>query len=69
MDGAKVDEETRSSLSQAIYRYTKKHYVGESTFPIIGAEIDFLGGFGGATATGNFGKPPRTSTTKSGRVL
>ena len=66
-----MDEETRSSLSQAIDRYIKKHYVEESAFPIIGTDIGSLGGFGGATATGtqDFGKPPRMGAPKSGRVL
>ena len=66
-----MDEEILSSLSQAIDRYIRKHYVEESTFPIIGADIGSLGGFGGVTAAGtqDFGKPPRTSVPKSGRVL
>ncbi len=66
-----MDEETRSSLSQAIDRYIKKHYVEESAFPIIGADIGSLGGFGGTTAAGtqDFGKPPKTGVPKSGRVL
>ena len=71
VEGAKVDGETRSSLSQAIDRYIKKHYVEESTFPIIGADIGSLGGFGGTTTAGteDFCKPTGVSTLKSRRVL